>query len=90
MSDKSGVHNFGIDDPEQWLAERERRDLEQTIERALAPYPPAQRRKLREKLRQSAERRRFEHGGSFVSVLVDDQWLPLERAAAVLAERISG
>lgn len=80
----------GAGDLDRLMAERDRQDLEQAIDQALAVCPPDQFGRLRERLRQSAELRRFEHGGSFVSVKVGDQWLPLDRAVTVLVERGSG
>lgn len=73
------------EDLDRLMAEHGRRRLERLLTEALAGYPPEQARSLRERLPATIELRRFEHGGEFVSVLMNGEWLPLERALSALA-----
>lgn len=74
-------------DMERLLVEKEARTLNRMIDEVIEPYPPAQASRLREVLLESAQLRRYEHGGSYVTVKMGEEYVPLDRAVAALAER---
>ncbi|MBZ4659393.1 MAG: hypothetical protein JG766_1316 [Desulfacinum sp.] len=75
------------EDLEKFVLQRERALLESMVEEAVRKVPPERRSQVREALLSRARLHRLEHGGSFVTVRVGEDWLPLDRAVDRLADR---
>jgi len=71
---------------ESLLREREDRILKEKIREAMENVPETRREEIENFLEARAGLGRFEHGGHFVSVHLDGQWVPLERAVERLAQ----
>ncbi|OIP89115.1 MAG: hypothetical protein AUK55_15090 [Syntrophobacteraceae bacterium CG2_30_61_12] len=74
------------EDLDRLMAEHDRHRLDQLLAEALTAYPPGQAERMRQRLPAIIELRRFEHGGEFVAVFMNGEWLPLDRALAALAQ----
>lgn len=69
-----------LSDIESMVAEREREILRLRIRDAVKNLDKRQAERAVSFLEERAELRRLEHGGSFVAVLWDDEWIPIDRA----------
>ncbi len=78
-----------LSDIESVVAEREREILRSRIRDAVKSLEKRQAERAVSFLEERAELRRLEHGGSFVAVLWDDEWIPIDRAVEQLCENVA-
>ena len=73
---------------EAWIESREQTLLRKMVDEALCACPEEQAQDLRTLVLETAQLRRYEHGGVYVAVKIDRDWVPLDRAVKILATRL--
>ncbi|SMC26919.1 hypothetical protein SAMN02746041_02811 [Desulfacinum hydrothermale DSM 13146] len=75
---------------EKYVFQRERTLLETLVHEAVEGVPRERRSAVKAAILSRARLHRLEHGGSFVTVRVGEEWLPLDRAVDRLASGPEG